>query len=224
MAAQAREDLTARSVGLGRTLPVLVGWFFVTVWLGVRGALGGEGGPPIGVGLAIGLPLLVFALDRRLGGPLLGGLGQLDLTTLIALQTFRVGGLFFLIAWWGGTLPGAFALPAGIGDIAIGIAAPFVAAAVAARRPGARTLALVWNVAGLLDLALAVTEGVTHTRSSFGVFAGAIPSDALGRYPFSLIPTFFVPLAIMLHLSALRLLRRGEAGAAVLSTGHALRP
>jgi hypothetical protein len=210
MTTQAREGVTDRSAGLARTLSVLVAWFFVAVWLGVRGALGGDGGPPIGIGLAIGLPLLAFALDRRLGGPLLGGLSQLDLPTLIALQTFRVGGLFFLVAWWGGTLPSGFALPAGLGDLAIGIAAPFVAAAVAARRPGARTLALVWNVAGLLDLVVAVTEGVTHTRSTFGVFAGAIPADALGRYPFSLIPTFFVPLAIMLHVSALRRLRSVE--------------
>jgi hypothetical protein len=223
MTTQARDDMTERSAGLARTLPVLVAWFFVTVWLGVRGALGG-GGPPIGIGLALGLPLLAFALDRRFGGPLGRGLAQLDLPTLIALQTFRVGGLFFLIAWWGGTLPGGFALPAGLGDIAVGIAAPFVAAAVAARRPGARALALAWNVAGLLDLAVAVTEGVTHTGSSFGVFAGPITTDALGRYPFSLIPTFFVPLAIMLHVTALRRLGRGEAGAAVLSTGDAPRP
>ena len=221
MATQARDDVMDRSAGLVRTLPVLVAWFFVAVWMGVRGVLGADGGPPIGIGLAIGLPLLAFALDRRLGGPLLGGLSQLDLPTLIALQTFSVGGLFFLVAWWGGTLPGGFALPAGLGDLAIGIAAPFVAAAVAARRPGARRMALVWNVAGLLDLVVAVTEGVTHTRSSFGVFAGAIPADALGRYPFSLIPTFFVPLAIMLHVSALGLLRRGERARAVLSTGDA---
>jgi hypothetical protein len=213
-----------RSAGLARTLPVLVAWFFVAVWLGLSGVLAGGGGPPIGIGLALAVPLVAFALDGRLGAPLFRGLAQLDLPTLIALQTFRVGGLFFLVAWWGGTLPGGFALPAGLGDIAVGIAAPFVAAAVAARRPGARTLALAWNVVGLLDLALAVTEGVTHARSSFGVFAGPITTDALARYPFSLIPTFFVPLAVMLHVSALRRLGRGEERAAVLSTGDAFRP
>ena len=39
-------------------------------------------------------------------------------------------------------------------------------------------------------------------------------TDALARYPFSLIPTFFVPIAFILHILSLRGLRRGEAPAA----------
>lgn len=112
-------------------------------------------------------------------------------------------GVFFIIAWMAGALPGAFALPAGLGDIAVGAAAPFVAAAVAARRPGHRALAFAWNVVGLADLVTALFLGVTHSRSSFGVLAGSLTTDAVTRYPLALIPTFFVPLAIMPHVIAL---------------------
>ena len=118
-----------------RTLLVLAGWFFVAVWLGVSGALRAHGGPPLGIGAAIVLPLIAFALDRRFGSPVLGGFQRLDLPALIGLQTFRIVGVIFIVAWLGGTLPGGFALPAGIGDVAIGLAAPFVATAVADRRP-----------------------------------------------------------------------------------------
>jgi hypothetical protein len=202
-AATLRSTPNERATALIRTFSVLILWFFLALWLGVRGALGTQGGPPIGLGLAIGVPLLLFALDRRLGQPLFGGFAQLDLVSLTAAQTFRVGGALFLVAWANGTLPGAFALPAGLGDIAIGIAAPFVAAAVAARGPRARALVIAFNVVGLVDLVDAVAMGVTHASSSFGILHGAVTTDALARYPFSLIPTFFVPIAVMLHASSL---------------------
>jgi hypothetical protein len=190
-------------------LCALVVWFFFTIWLGLSGALiGSPGRPPLGLAAAIGIPLLVFALDARLRGPLSRAFRRIDLATLTALQTFRVGGAFFLIAWAEGTLPGGFALPAGIGDIAVGIAAPFVAAAVARRGRGHLALATIWNVVGLVDLVTAVGAGVTHSSSALGLFTGTVTTDRLAHYPFSLIPTFFVPLAIILHAFSLRAIRR----------------
>jgi hypothetical protein len=207
---------TGDDPGYARALIALVAWFFVTIWLGLSGALGSTGKPPIGLGAAIGIPLLVFALDARLAGPLSRAFARIDLATLTALQTFRVGGAFFLIAWSQGTLPGAFALPAGIGDIAIGVAAPLVATAVAGRKRGYLTLALLFNIAGIVDLVLAVSAGVTHSSSALGFLAGPVTTDRLGQYPFSLIPTFFVPLALVLHGFSLRAIarqRRESAGA-----------
>jgi hypothetical protein len=203
------EVQTGDDPGYARALIALVAWFFFTIWLGLSGALAGRTGtPPLGLAAAIGIPLLVFALDARLRGPLWRAFTRIDLATLTALQTFRVGGAFFLIGWTQGTLPGAFALPAGIGDIAIGIAAPFVATAVAGRKRGFLTLAALWNLAGLVDLITAVGAGVTHSSSTLGLFAGAVTTDRLAHYPFSLIPTFFVPLAVILHAYSLRAIRR----------------
>lgn len=195
---------TATGSNASATLLGLVAWFFLVVWLGVQGALTTTGGPPAALGAAIALPLLAFASDARIGHPLFGGLVRLDGQVLIALQTFRVGGIFFIVAWLGGSLPGAFALPAGLGDIIIGTTAPLVAAAVARRRPHHRALATAWNIAGLVDLVLAVGSGVVHSSTSFGFFSGSVTTDALARYPFNLIPTFLVPLALLLHFLSLR--------------------
>lgn len=203
-------DLRDRSPGTDftRTLTVLVAWFFVALWLSVRGALGANGAPPIGLGLALAAPLLAFAIDGRFGHPLLGGLTRLPITTLIALQTFRVLGVVFVIAWMGDKLPAGFALLAGLGDMTVGLTAPFVAAAVANRRPYRVALLAAWNVFGVIDLVVAVVSGVTHSSSSFGILAGSVTTDALARYPFSVIPTFFVPLALLLHLLTFRAMVR----------------
>ena len=200
-----------RATALATTLSLVVGWFLLSVWLALHDPFGAPGQPPFGIAIILAVPLAVFALDSRLHGPLFDGLRRLDLASLIAVQAYRIGGVFFLVAWRAGTLPGAFALPAGFGDLAVGLSAPFVAAAVAARRRGARALAWTWNIVGLADLANALFAGVTHSRSALGVFAGSLPSDAVGRYPLSLIPIFFVPLAILLHIAAMRRLRAAPA-------------
>lgn len=197
--------------GLNRPLILLAAWFFLAIGLGISGGLGGPHGIPLGLALAIGIPLLTYAIDARFGHPLLRDFLRLDLPTLTALQTFRVGGVFFLIAWAQGTLPAGFAWPAGVGDIAIGLAAPFVATALARNRPGALFWARLWNWAGLADLTLAIFEGVTHSNSPLGVFAATPASDAVARYPMSLIPSFLVPLAMILHFLSLRALRAARS-------------
>jgi len=187
-----------------RTLLVLAAWFFLAIWVGVTGKLVTTGGLPIGLGAAIALPLIAFAVDGRFGHPLFGGLMRLDLPALIAAQTFRVIGGVFLIAWIGGTLPGGFALPAAIGDVAVGLTAPFVATAIARRRP--LNVARVWNILGTADLIIAVTLGVLHAGPPLGLLAGPITTNAVAHYPMSLIPTFGVPLALLLHIRTFRAL------------------
>jgi hypothetical protein len=190
------------SSALTRTTALLLAWFFVALALGVSGALV-TGGPPIGLALAMAVPLLAYWLDGRRGHPLFDGIARLDPPTLAVLQTFRVLGVVFLVGWWRGSLPGGFALPAALGDLAVGVAAPFVAAAVASGKSYARPLFVAWNVFGILDLVVAVTMGVAHSRTPMGFMHAAVRTDALGAYPYSLIPTFFVPLAIMLHATRL---------------------
>jgi hypothetical protein len=191
---------------LTRTLILLAAWFFVAVWLGVTGRLVAAGTPPIALGATIVVPLLLFAVDGRLGNPIFGGFLRLGLPALIALQTFRIIGITFVIAWLGGTLPAGFALPAGLGDVAVGLSAPFVAAAVLQRRRHHAVVARWWSVAAVADLVIAVTSGVLHSSTPFGVLAGAVTTDGMARYPLSLIPTFLVPVALLLHLSTFRAL------------------
>jgi hypothetical protein len=197
-------ESNARADAIVRTMPLLLAWLLIALVLGLSGALGSPSGPPIGLGLAIALPLLTYWLDGRRGHPLFRGIARLDAPTLAVLQTFRVLGLVFIVAWWRGELPAGFALPAGIGDVLVGLAAPFVAVAVARRGVGARGLFIAWNVFGLVDLIVAVSSGITHSSGPLGLFRSGPSTDAMALYPFSLIPTFLVPLAVMLHARSLK--------------------
>lgn len=116
-------------------------------------------------------------------------------------HTLRVVGVLFLILMAQGHLPAAFALPAGLGDIAIGVAAPFVARRLA--RGSGRAGAVRFNVLGILDLVVAASIGFLL----FG-FVEVTPSTApLRLLPLALIPTAPVPLALALHIVSLRRLR-----------------
>jgi hypothetical protein len=117
---------------------------------------------------------------------------------LIRMQSYRIAGLMFLYPLnYYGVIPLGFALPAGIGDMLIGFSAPFIASAVAHRRPGAVTLAVVWNWLGILDMILAPAASFSSS------------ARLLSLYPLSLIPLFIgPPIAILMHIYSLRNLQR----------------
>jgi hypothetical protein len=118
---------------------------------------------------------------------------------------FRPVGVAFLVAMALGRLPAVFALPAGLGDIAIGIEAAFVARAL---RRGTALRRTVWlNILGLADLVVA-----------FGIAYAAAPgparllfvwptTEAISTLPLVLIPTAVAPLAVTLHVLSLGKLR-----------------
>src|SRR6266853_1306405 len=102
-----------------------------------------------------------------------------------------------------GVLPSVFALPAGWGDFAVGITAPLIAWAITTNEKFPKRAFVLWNVLGLLDLVMAVSLGILASPSRLGILAGELTTQAMGRFPLSLIPTFFVPVLIILHLISL---------------------
>jgi hypothetical protein len=116
-------------------------------------------------------------------------------------HTLRVVGVLFLILMAQGHLPAAFALPAGLGDIAIGVAAPFVARRLASDRGCAG--AVRFNVLGILDLIVAGVIGFLL----LGPIEVTPSTEPLTLLPLALIPTAAVPLAVALHVVSLRRLR-----------------
>ena len=208
------------------TLSVVSVWFMVALLLGAQGVFTAPPGAyPWPLLVAILGPVALYLVDRRwLDGALFRGIHALDRQALVALQVWRVGGLFFLVEWARGHLPGGFALPAGIGDVLVGLTAPLVVAGLG-RGQGERAFAW-WNGLGLLDLVVAVGTGVLHGSGPLGLLAGAVPSDTVARYPMSLVPTFLVPLAVILHIEGAlqgRRLARVGAGRAMTFTQHSAR-
>ena len=102
-----------------------------------------------------------------------------------------------------GRLPALFALPAGLGDIAAGIAAPLVALRLA---QGTGRRAAVWhNAFGLTDLVTALALGAL---TGFGLLHITPSSAPLTELPLALIPTAVVPLLFALHITSLSALAR----------------
>jgi hypothetical protein len=139
--------------------------------------------------LPIALFLLWFAISKGFRLFVLG----LNPRTLTLIHTWRTVGFTFLVLATYGILPSFFALPAGWGDIAIGVTAPFAALMLA--NPSRRGLFVLWQALGVLDLLLAVGLG-TAARL---IEPHGITTNVMSVLPMSLIPTFAVPLLLMLH-------------------------
>jgi hypothetical protein len=160
------------------------------------------------------LPLAIF-LPVVIGAPLLLGsrrIGRLlDATPpawLIALQLYRVFGAVWLVGALRGALPGAFGWPAGLGDMLTGLFAAPVALALAQGAAEGRKAAIVWNIFGLADFAVAITAGIITSPGPLQLIVANAPSIGAGLYPNVLTPAFVVPSSILLHALSLRQLRR----------------
>jgi hypothetical protein len=117
---------------------------------------------------------------------------------LIGIQTFRILGSVWLVRYFAGQLPGLFALPAGIGDVATGLLAPFVAYAWYSGKPYARGIAIAWTLFGMADLVNAVVLGGLTNGGGGGIV-----------FPIVLIPVYGVPRSFLIHTySLIGLLRK----------------
>lgn len=163
--------------------------------------------------LAIFLPLIVALPLLLRSRSIAAVLDAMPAPWLVALQLYRVFGGIFLVNWAHGLTPGLFAWPAGVGDMLTGIMALPVALALASGSAGGRRTALLWNIFGITDLALAVTLGTLSTPGPLQQFGFDIPLSQIGSYPTVLIPAFAVPSSILLHALSLRQLRRRGARA-----------
>jgi len=188
---------------------VLALWFAAVFLLGAAGAIARPAGtPPVPILIAATAPVIAF-LGAYWGWPAFRAyVLSLDLPLAAAIQAWRAGGLGFLALYAHGVLPGAFAWPAGLGDIAIGVTAPWVARALV-RRPGFATsrVFVVWNLLGILDLVVAVSVGGLSSALASGA-AGEVTTGPMAQLPLVLIPAYLVPLFVMLHLAALFQARR----------------
>jgi hypothetical protein len=179
-------------------------WFATILTLSLQGALEAEpDSPPVRLLVAAGLPVLTFLGLYGASGAFRRWVLALDLHLLVAMQSWRVLGGMFLVLMVYGMLPGFFAWPAGLGDVAIGIAAPFVLLGLL-RDPGfvRRTRFLVWNLLGLLDFVVAIGAG-TLSSGMFQGLSGPVTAAPMNAWPLSMIPGFLVPLFAMMHLAAI---------------------
>ena len=150
----------------------------------------------------VGTPVLL--VSKRVGQLL----DAMPMTWLIALQIYRIFGSQWLVYWLRGVLPGLWALPAGAGDVLTGLFAVPAAIALAAGTAEGRKGAILWNIFGLADVAVAIALGMTMSPGPFQLILPDGPSMAIDTFPNVLTPAFVVPSSILLHVLSLRQLRR----------------
>jgi len=158
--------------------------------------------PPIALGLSVLIPVVVFWIWFRTSAGFREFVLSLDPRVLTIVQSWRIAGFVFVVLYVYGILPGIFANPAGWGDIAIGLTAPWVAMKLA--EPGHRKGFIVWNALGILDLVVAVTTGTTSRL----VHPHGLAADAMTVLPLSIVPTFLVPLFLIMHIIVIAQARR----------------
>jgi hypothetical protein len=179
---------------------ILAVWAVITTMLARRGFFQQPdpyGAPPIGIILA--LVLLVLAVCLFVSPSLRGLLT--NQRNLILLNLWRLEGIVFLMLMANGQMPALWALPAGIGDVLVGAAAPWIAAGV--DTPRGRRRAIIFNLFGMADLVVAVGLGIMTSPGPLQVFYTTPTSELVTNFPLALVPTFLVPLAWTLHIVSL---------------------
>jgi hypothetical protein len=173
---------------IGTSIGALSGFYFPPV----------SGPPPVGVQLAVALAMLALCLAAS---PSLRSL-LADQKNLIRLNVWRLVGAVFVALMFTGEVPALWALPAGLGDVAIGATAFWVAGRL--DMPGGVHRAVAFNLLGLLDLVIAVGLGMTISPGPTQLVQLTPSGDVLTHFPLVLVPTFLVPLAVMVHVVSLR--------------------
>jgi hypothetical protein len=163
----------------------------------------------LAVAFAASAPIVIFLLWLAASPDFRRFTLSLNPVILTFLQSWRIVGAVFVVLGIYGGLPQLFARPAGYGDMFIGATAPLAALWLMAQRH--RAASIGWQLLGILDLVTAVAVGTT---AGF-VNPSGTPMVAMTVLPLSLVPTFFVPLFVIIHLICIRQALSWEPASAV---------
>jgi len=177
------------------TLPGPVTYVVLAIWSGVvmtaivAGVFAGGGASRLLLPASVVTPVAVVAIAYRVSPRFRNYLLTLDLRLVLAAQLWRVIGVAFLFALAFDQLPAGFAVPAGVGDIATGIAA---LAVVLALGNGSLTRGRLYafTALGVGDFLVANATGLS------------LEPPALTAWPLAIFPTIMVPFFAVLHLVA----------------------
>ena len=192
------------------SLPAVAGLALWLTYAGVLGYLGIVASAPHGLtGPALlVVPVVAFVALFLARSPAAKQVAlAVPLSILLGAQTFRVGvELFLHELWLDGMAPRMLTYAGANFDMAVGLSAPIVAWAYWRGRIGERA-ALAWNIVGLALLANIALRALLTAPGPLNFVHAEIPNIAIGTFPFTYIPGFFAPLALVLHVLAIRALR-----------------
>ena len=184
-----------------RTINRVMVFWTALVWIaslmGIMTYHAGDSRPriasPLFIPVIIALALLLHPAVKTV-------VNNIPTATLVGVQTFRLAGFVFLIIPGLGHLPQAF-VAGGYGDIATGMLAIIAGMTLAKKSPGATLWFVLFSVVGLCDL-LNVAGLLFYFYPSW---SSAVPSSAaLADFSLVMVPALAAPIALILHLYAIR--------------------
>jgi hypothetical protein len=196
---------------LYRDMPVAVvvrivfwAWFIAAVFAGQQHLL--QRLPaPAAQGVLFGLTALLLLAYFGVK-PLRDWIDRIDLRSIVLMHASRFVGIYFLMLYQRGELPYAFAVPGGMGDIVVALAAVLIVFLPLGYERRTRFIT-IWNVVGLTDILLVVFTAVRLNLSA------PWSMRALTQLPLCLLPTFLVPLIIATHVVVFVRLARAPGNA-----------
>jgi hypothetical protein len=168
----------------------LLGWLAVAFLIGATGWFRHASAPIVAI-TVWSLTLIVLVLVWKVS-LLREWTANTSLRCLILFHITRFVGIYFLLLYQRHRLPYDFAVPGGIGDTFIATTALILSAS--RQLYDSRSLVLVWNIFGLIDIVFIVMTALRLGLRDWESMA------ALRELPLSLLPTFLVPLIIVSHI------------------------
>jgi len=185
----------------------VVAWLTGSIILSLLGLFNQPNKPPTFFGLFLAGPILGFLAAYAFSKKVRDALFVLPLWAITATHSLRLVGIAFVISALTHELAPQFGWIAGIGDIVSAIVSIPLAMSLYQKRysQGLRLRFILWNIFGILGLFLSVTLGLLYSPSVMGILSSPVSNTrALSFLPYSLIPTFYVPILILLHILAWR--------------------
>jgi hypothetical protein len=181
-------------------------WLVYVGVMGYRGVIGNTAMRPPGAAflfVPIVLALALFIVRMRSSAGKEWALA-FPLWILLGLQSFRIiVELILHQLWIDGLVPRMLTFEGANVDIYVGATAPVIAWLSVRGRAGMK-IALIWNFLGLLVLANVVVRAVLTAPGPLNLIHAEVPNRMIGTFPFMFIPGLFVPLAVVLHVMAIR--------------------
>ena len=145
---RARLPVRDRRLAVWSAAGLLVAWFFAALIPTLLGSYRGvpSGTPTIQYGLLI--PIVVGIVLFWRWPAVKRVIRLVPQEWIVGIQAYRALGLIFLLLYAGGYLPGAFALPAGIGDVIVGLVCTDRRHSVCARVTRFVAMVRAWNLFG----------------------------------------------------------------------------
>lgn len=191
----------------GNSKPVLLtvlAWLLLQAVITFSGFYHYETGMPPRFALLVTPPLITIFILFILpsGRKFIDGMNLFHLTYL---QTFRLP--VEIVLYWlhlAAYIPLIMTFDGKNWDIITGITAPVIGYLYFARGNLGKATLIAWNIAGLLLLFNIVFYAVMSAPTLFQRFAFDMPNTAVFYFPFSWLPGFLVPLALLSHLASLK--------------------